>query len=31
MLNSYAKNEREDLTEDQKKLALAILKEFEHD
>jgi hypothetical protein len=31
MLNAYAKNEREDLTEDQKKLALAILKEFEHD
>ena len=31
MLNAYAKNEQEDLTSDQKKLALALLKEFEHE
>ncbi len=31
MLNAYAKNEKSDLTNDQKKLALSILKEFSHD
>ena len=31
MLNAYAKNEKSDLTNDQKKLALTILKEFSHD
>jgi hypothetical protein len=31
MLNAYSKNERDDLTSDQKRLALAILKEFDHD
>jgi putative component of toxin-antitoxin plasmid stabilization module len=31
MLNAFAKNEREDLTEEQKKIALLILKEFEND
>ena len=31
MLNAYAKNEKSDLTNDQKKLALTILKEFDND
>jgi hypothetical protein len=31
MLNAYAKNEQSDLTNNQKKLALTILKEFSHD
>jgi hypothetical protein len=31
MLNAYAKSEQDELTGDQKKLALAVLKEFHHD